>query len=119
MKLTGLLGTAAAAALLGGCVIVNADGRDRDGHGYLYGVEVSAQNRDVTILVRSNGCTQKNHFRLAVDRRGEERYDIGFHRSEADNCRALVPEGRRLSWTFAELGIPEDARVMIVNQVGR
>ena len=124
MNRIGTLALAAtAAAMLGGCIIVDADvrdyGWDDDGRGYLYGAEISERNEDITILAHSNGCTEKNHFRVTVDRRGDDRYDVGFRRIEKDYCKARVPEGRRMTWTYAELGIPRHATVMIVNQVGR
>ncbi|MEZ6029558.1 MAG: hypothetical protein R3C46_07375 [Hyphomonadaceae bacterium] len=124
MKRTGTLAlAAAAAAMLGGCVIVDADvrdyGWDDDGYGYLYGAEISERSQEITILVHSNGCTDKGDFRVNIDRRGEHRFDVGFRRMEKDYCKALVPEGARMTWSYAELGLPRDARVMIVNQVGR
>jgi hypothetical protein len=124
MKTIGKLAlTAAAAAMLSGCVIVAADvhgdGWDDDGHGYLYGAEISERGEDITILAHSNGCTEKEHFRVTVDRRGDDRYDVGFRRIEKDFCKALVLEGKRMTWSYAELGIPRRATVMITNQVGR
>lgn len=124
MKRIGTLAFAGiAAAMLGGCVIVAADVHgdswDDDGHGYLYGAEISDRNEDITILAHSNGCTEKDDFRVTIDRRGDNRYDVGFRRIEKDYCKALVPEGRRMTWTYAELGIPRRAKVMIVNQIGR
>jgi hypothetical protein len=91
-----------ATAMLGGCVIVDADvrdsGWDRDGDfGYLYGAEVSERGPDVTII----------------------EFDVGFRREREDNCKALVPEGRRMTWSFAELGLPRNASVFIINPVGR
>jgi hypothetical protein len=113
-----------AAAMLSGCVIVDADVRDSDwgargDFGYLYGAEVSGRDPEITIIARSNGCTQKEDFDFVVRNRGDDEFDIGFRRDRQDNCKALVPEGRRMTWSFAELGIPRQARVMILNPVGR
>jgi hypothetical protein len=113
------------AAMLGGCVIVDAEVRDHgwshgdDGYGYLYGAEISDRGREITITVHSNGCTERGDFDVDVDHRGDDRFNIGFQRVEPDNCKALVPEGRRLTWTYEELGLPRHATVLIINPVGR
>ena len=113
-----------AAARLSGCVIVDADVREsewgaRGDFGYLYGAEVSGRDPEITIIARSNGCTEKGDFDFVVRDRGDDEFDVGFRRERQDNCKALVPEGRRMTWSFAELGIPRQARVMILNPVGR
>ena len=122
-KLGFIAATGLAAALLSGCVIVDADVRESSwGHGdlgYLYGAEVSGRDAEITITARSNGCTQKEDFDFIVRHRGDDEFDVGFRREREDNCKALVPDGRRMTWSFAELGIPRNARVMILNPVGR
>lgn len=122
-KITMLAATGLSAALLGGCVIVDADVTERDWNrgefGFLYGAEVSVRGPEITIVAHSNGCTQKEDFRHVVRDRGDNEYDVGFRRDRPDNCKALVPDGRRMTWTFAELGIPHDASVEIINPVGR
>jgi hypothetical protein len=115
---------AASAAMLGGCVIVDAEVRDHhwndgeDGYGYIYGAEISERTQEITITVRSNGCTERGDFDVDVDRDGD-RFNIGFQRERKDNCKALVPEGRRLTWTYGELGLPRYATILIINPVGR
>ena len=122
-KLAFLAASGIAAAMLGGCVIVDADVRDSDwdrsDYGNLYGAEVSPNVGEVTIVARSNGCTQKEDFRFVVRDRGEDTFDIGFRRERPDNCKALVPEGRRMTWTYAELGVPRNANLYVLNPVGR
>ncbi len=122
-KLAFIAASGIAAAMLGGCVIVDADVRDSDwdrsDYGNLYGAEVSPNVGEVTIVARSNGCTQKEDFRFVVRDRGEDTFDIGFRRERPDNCKALVPEGRRMTWTYAELGVPRNANLYVLNPVGR
>jgi len=109
-------------AMLSGCVIVDADVRDHywsdDGYGYIYGAEISDRTQEITITVHSNGCTERGDFDVDIDR-DDDTFNIGFQRVEKDNCKALVPEGRRLTWTYEELGLPRYAKVMIINPVGR
>jgi hypothetical protein len=118
-----------AAAMLAGmcsaCVIVDADVQEADWASYgraglLYAAEVNPRGpAEVSITVHSNGCTQKEHFHADVDRQDGNRYRVRFERTTEDNCKALMPEGRRLTWSFSELGIPSDAQVVIANRVGR
>jgi hypothetical protein len=112
-----LLGSA-----LSGCLIVDADVRATDwgdSGGLLYGAEVSVRGpAEISVVAHSNGCTQKEDFSVSVDR-DDGRHRVRFERDRPDNCKAFVPEGKRMTWSFAELGIPEGAQVTIVNRVGR
>jgi hypothetical protein len=122
MKLTA---ATALIASLGGCVIVDAEvERDWDsGHGkagLVYAAEVGLRAPEVTVTVHSNGCTQREHFRADVKRHGQpDSYTVTFHRVQEDFCKALVLDGVRLTWTYAELGLPQDAQVIVGNRVGR
>lgn len=114
------------ASSLGACVIVDADVQDGDWSGYgraglLYGAEVSqgGGSPEIAIIAHSNGCTQKEHFRADIDHEDGNRYRVRFERTTEDRCRAFLPEGRRMTWSFSELGLPSDARVVIANRVGR
>ncbi len=123
-RLTMLAATAVAGLMLGGCVIVDADVResewDRAGRSErLYGAEVGVRSPDVTITAYSGGCTRKEHFAPHVDKRGEDRFDLRFRRVTDDHCKALVPDGVKLTWSFAELGLPPGAQVTVVNRIGR
>jgi len=123
-KTMGVAAVAAMSLMLGGCLVVDADvveshwGPD-GGFGYVLGADVNPRGPDLSITAVSNGCTRKEHFEPTVRGRGDDRFDIGFRRTTQDNCKALMPEGQRMTWSFAELGIPPNARVMILNPVGR
>lgn len=109
------------ALFLGGCVIVDADEHvraDWDGHrsyGELMGADVA--NGVVTARVTSNGCTTKEFIGTDVDKTGDNRFTVGFFREREDYCKAYLPDGVALSWTFEELGIPQDAAVRIRNDI--
>ena len=111
----------AGAFLLAGCVIVDADEHMRaewnDDHAYgeLMGVDVNASA--ITARVTSNGCTTKEFVAADVDKTGSNRFAVGFYRARQDYCEAYMPDGVELSWTFAELGIPDGAEVRIQNEV--
>jgi hypothetical protein len=111
------------ASSLGGCLIVDADVSESDFGGFsgglLYAAEVSVRGpAEISIVAHSNGCTQKEDFSADVDR-DDGRYRVRFERDHEDNCKAFVPEGRRMTWSFRELGIPEGSQVTISNRVGR
>lgn len=113
-----------ASVMLSGCIVVDADVRDAhwdwdDDFGYVLGAEVSVRGPEVMIIAHSNGCTNKEDFAPVVRDRGDDRFDVGFRRIKEDNCKALMPDGRRMSWSFAELGIPRNSRVALMNRVGR
>lgn len=104
-----LAGVVALAGSLGGCVIVAADGDSnrgdskwRDGHGkagLVYGAEIGVRAPEVVLTVHSNGCTQREHFRSRVDRNGgDNSFTVTFRRTQEDFCKALAPEGVRLTW---------------------
>jgi hypothetical protein len=107
-----------------GCIVVDADVRDHgwdwDGDfGYVLGAEVNPRGPEVMITAHSNGCTNKEDFDFVVRDRGDDRFDVGFKRINEDNCRAVMPEGKRMTWSFAELGLPGNSRVFVMNRVGR
>ena len=113
-----------AGVMLSGCIVVDADVRDShwdwdDDFGYVLGAEVSSRGPEVMIIAHSNGCTEREDFAHVVRDRGDDRFDVGFRRIKEDNCKALVLDGRRMSWSFAELGIPRNSRVYLMNRVGR
>ncbi|MGB3625434.1 MAG: hypothetical protein WA989_06395 [Henriciella sp.] len=118
------MAAAAAAGImaLSGCVIA-VDGDDDVhtnwdmGHSYgtLKGADVSANS--ITARVSSNGCTTKDFIGTDVRRMGDDRFSVGFVREKDDYCRAMLPEGIALTWSFAELGIPEGAEVKIRNEI--
>jgi hypothetical protein len=122
-RLAGIAAAVAMSAMLGGCIIVDADVKaddwDHGGFGYVMAADISPRGPDITVTVHSNGCTNKEDFDAVVKGRGDGHFDVGFRRRQPDRCKAFVAEGRDLTWSFAELGIPRDARVMILNPVGR
>lgn len=111
-----------AACMLSGCLIVSADvkGDFDDRHGTrLLGVEVGSRDPEISIIARSNGCTEKAQFEPRVRRHGDNEVTVAFQRVSEDRCKAFMPEGKRLTWGFAELGIREGASVLVLNEIGR
>lgn len=109
---------------LGGCVIaVDGDGDayeanwdlDRE-YEILKAADVSGNT--VTARVKSNGCTTKEFIDADVRKMNDNRFSVGFHRARPDYCRALLEDGVALTWSFAELGIPDGAEVSVRNTIG-
>lgn len=125
IRLFGGLAVAAMCASLSGCLIVDADVRDNSfdvGGGYprMLGAEIGVMDPTISITAPSNGCTEKVQFTPSIDHDDDDNsFAIGFRRNTQDRCKALVPEGKRLTWSYAELGIPAGAKVTILNRVGR
>lgn len=88
---------------------------DRD-YSTLKGADVAGNS--VTARVSSNGCTTKDFISADVRKTGDDRFSVGFHREKQDFCRAMLPDGVALTWSFAELGIPDGAEVKVRNPIG-
>lgn len=75
----------------------------------------SARFADGGLVVRvdSNGCTQASDFELAVVDGSPA--DITVRRTRADLCKALVPDGVELRWTYADLGLEPGTPTRILN----
>ncbi len=122
--MTTLAAAGLAGVMLSGCIVVDADVRESrwdrdDDFAKVLGAEVSSRGPEVMIIAHSNGCTDKQDFAPVVRDRGDDKFDVGFRRINEDHCKALVPDGRRMVWSFAELGVPRNARVFLMNRVGR
>ena len=123
-KFSPVIAVAAAAGLLSlpGCVIaVDADDdvhtnwdMHRD-YGTLKGADIGTDF--VMARVSSNGCTTKDFIGTDVRKTGDDSFSVGFYREKQDFCRAMLPEGIALTWSFAELGIPEGAEVRVRNEI--
>lgn len=75
----------------------------------------SARFEDGALVIRvdSNGCTQASDFELAVADGSPA--DITLKRTREDVCKALVPDGVELRWTYADLGLEPGTPTRIIN----
>ena len=75
----------------------------------------SARFQDGALVVRvdSNGCTQASDFELAVTDGAPA--DITLRRVKEDLCKALVPDGVELRWTYADLGLEPGVPARVLN----
>jgi len=117
----GLAAALLAAPLLSACVIYDSSAGEN------VSVNVSrndappaeaireARFADGALVVRvdSNGCTQASDFEVAVA--DNNPVEITLRRTKQDLCRALVPNGVELRWTYADLGLDAGTPARILN----
>ena len=119
--LKGLAVAGVLAPLLTACVIYDSDAGENVSvnvtHNDAPPAEAVREARfsDGALVVRvdSNGCTQASDFELSVA--DDSPTEITLRRTKADLCRALVPEGVELRWTYADLGLEPGAPARIMN----
>ncbi|MCZ8194224.1 hypothetical protein [Brevundimonas sp.] len=118
---------AAAAPLLGGCVIYASEGGERDVTVQLASAVDktdetgeslrAARFEDGRLVVRvdSDGCTSAANFEVRLV--GDRPATLTLERVRPDPCRALVPEGVEVSWTYTELGLEAGDSVRLMNPI--
>ena len=113
-----------AAPLLSGCVIYSNTGGERET--VVNGLNTLAQepleavrsarveNDRLIVRVGSNGCTEATHF--SFDLTEQDGFtEIAVRRTTPDLCKALVPEGVELSWSYDLLDLQSGTRLVLVN----
>jgi hypothetical protein len=63
--------------------------------------------------VDSNGCTTAADFAVSVAE--GDPVDLTLSRTRPDLCKAIVPEGVELRWTYEDLGLTSGQVVRIAN----
>ncbi|WP_312598181.1 hypothetical protein [Brevundimonas sp.] len=117
----GLAAAVVAAPLLSACVIYDSSAGEN--------VSVNVTRNDappaeairearfvdgaLVVRVDSNGCTQASDFEVAVA--DNTPVEITLRRTKQDLCKALVPNGVELRWTYADLGLDAGTPARILN----
>ena len=116
LKISGIISLGVLAT---GCINVQTGSRhaDFDYHHAATVKGVSVQNDEIIVTVSSNGCTEKDFIEVDVEKDGHNHFEVEFERVRKDHCKAYLPEGVTLVYTFQELGIPAGSTVEIENQV--
>ncbi|CAN5297846.1 hypothetical protein BH10PSE1_BH10PSE1_28620 [soil metagenome] len=70
----------------------------------------------LVVQADSNGCTDETSFAVNIAD-GEGPAQLTLTRERPDNCKALVPDGVELRWTYAELGLEAGATAVVSNPV--
>lgn len=71
----------------------------------------------VQIQVPSGGCTWKKHFQVTQEFK-DGVHHLAFVRLQQDPCRAYIPYGEILTFSFEELGLKAGDRFMMANPEG-
>jgi hypothetical protein len=116
-----LAAAAVAAPLLSACVIYDNTGGEN--------VSVNVTRSDappaepvrearvidgaLVVRVDSNGCTQASDFEVSVA--DNTPTEITLRRTKPDLCKALVPDGVELRWTYADLGLEPGVPARLIN----
>ncbi|HTO22230.1 MAG TPA: hypothetical protein VMQ10_07075 [Spirochaetia bacterium] len=85
--------------------------------------EVAIRDGVLHFRVDSNGCTDKDSFRIDVAREGGPSgapvaWRLSIIRTRPDECKAFIPEGVQLDFDLpADLGIRDWHAVVVANQV--
>lgn len=119
-----LIAAAVIAPLLSGCVIYSNDGDEKDvvvrfsdqAPPSLEAVR-QAWIADGRLVVRvdSNGCTDAADFAVDLAPASDGWTEIALRRTDADLCKALVPDGVEVSWSLSELGVEPGTQTRLVN----
>jgi len=125
MRLAVVLAAAALLPLLGGCVIYSNEGGEKisivadQGTTRAEALEavrkVDFDGQRLNVVVGSNGCTETSSFEVKI--KDGEPAELTLTRRTPDLCKALVPEGVTVSWTYAELGLEPGQPVRVLNPI--
>jgi len=119
----GLVALALAPALTG-CVIYSGEGGDNvvvrvadrvDGPTSETLRAFRFEGGALIARVDSNGCTSAADFAVELD--GDAPVEATLIRRSPDNCKALVPDGVELRWSYADLGLDAGQAVRMRNPV--
>jgi hypothetical protein len=114
--------------LLGACVIYDSGGDDKvsvrvGSHTTTASSDAAETLRAVrfepgalVVVADSNGCTDASSFAVEVSE-GDGPTGVTLTRQRPDLCKALVPDGVELRWTYDELGLKPGAAVAVTNPV--
>ncbi len=80
----------------------------------IFGYAVSATG--VTFQVQSGGCTGKGSFLVYVNPERTPK-EVFLFRLNADPCRAYLPGGINVSFTYKEMGLNPEEHFRIMNTV--
>ncbi len=125
MRRAVVLAAAALLPLLGGCVIYSNEGGEKisivadQGTTRVEALEAVRQvdfdGQRLNVVVGSNGCTETSSFEVKI--KDGEPAELTLTRRTPDLCKALVPEGVTVSWTYAELGLEPGQPVRVLNPI--
>lgn len=126
MRIAAVLGVAALLPVLGGCIIYSSEGGEKVSVNVadraaarpeaLESVRrVDFDGQRLSVVVGSNGCTEASSFEVRI--KDDEPAELSLIRRSPDMCKALVPDGKTVSWTYDELGLKPGQSVRVINPI--
>lgn len=125
MRRAAVVAFAAVLPLLGGCVIYSSESGEKvsvitdQGAARAEPLEavrkVDFDGQRLNVVVGSNGCTEASSFEVRI--KDGEPAELTLARRTPDLCKALVPEGKTISWTYEELGLERGQPVRVQNPI--
>lgn len=126
MRIAVVLGVAVLLPLLGGCIIYSNEGGEKVSVNVadrasarpetLEAVrKVDFDGQRLNVVVGSNGCTEASSFEVRI--KDDDPAELSLIRRSPDLCKALVPDGKTVSWTYDELGLKPGQSVRVINPV--
>ena len=80
----------------------------------LLGAELTAEALELQVI--TGGCTSKSDFKIEVNKKTSP-YRVTIRRLKPDLCKALFPEGTKLSFSRKEIGLDQDSVITIENSI--
>lgn len=126
MRIAAVLGVAALLPVLGGCIIYSSEGGEKVSvnvadraaarpEAFESVRRVDFDGQRLSIVVGSNGCTEASSFEVRI--KDDEPAELSLTRRSPDMCKALVPDGKTVSWTYDELGLKPGQSVRVINPI--
>ena len=72
--------------------------------------------KQMTFQIFSGGCTKKEDFRLDIEVYNKMTY-VTLYRVIPDYCKAFVPFGTYVAFTYGELGISNRQQLRVTNPI--
>lgn len=123
MRLTAAVAAVALLPLLGGCIVYSNEGGEKvsvitdQSAARTEPLEavrkVDFDGQRLNVVVGSNGCTEASSFEVRI--KDGDPAELTLTRRSPDLCKALVPEGKTVSWTYEELGLERGQPVRVLN----
>ena len=124
MRRLGPISALALLPVLGGCIVISSEKGETisvsaPDHTQAVAADLEPLSRisfdgsKMTLVVGSNGCTQISDFEVRITE--GDKADIAVARIKPDLCRAIVPDGVTLNWTYEELGLKKGQPVIVKN----
>lgn len=77
--------------------------------------KVDFDGQRLNVVVGSNGCTEASSFEVRI--KDADPAELTLVRRSPDMCKALVPEGKTVSWAYEELGLERGQPVRVLNPI--